>query len=208
VAGKLCFISGTFCSRKGVNVIRRLNLHHVKNPGKFSTLSWYLTEKSACIRMSVKDFREQLWINLLHIFRQVTGWLQFLRRCCNIVYIHIYFGRVVTIGELSTCNTENKWNILKSSMYRSWRLIGGLWIYLHTFLTSALDGGECLTLRLLMSYIGRGLCDELITRPEEPYRLWWVVVCDLETSRICTPYICICDIRGLRVNDLSLLLLT
>jgi len=29
---------------------------------------------------------------------------------------------------------------------------------------------------------GRGLCDEVITRPEEPYRLWCIVVCDLETS--------------------------
>jgi hypothetical protein len=29
---------------------------------------------------------------------------------------------------------------------------------------------------------GRGLCDGLITRPEESYRLWCVVVCDLETS--------------------------
>jgi len=29
---------------------------------------------------------------------------------------------------------------------------------------------------------GRGLCDELIPRPEEYYRLWCVVVCDLETS--------------------------
>jgi hypothetical protein len=28
----------------------------------------------------------------------------------------------------------------------------------------------------------RGLCDELITRPEEFYRLWCVVVCDLVTS--------------------------
>ena len=28
----------------------------------------------------------------------------------------------------------------------------------------------------------RGLCDELITRPEDSYRLWCVVVCDLETS--------------------------
>jgi hypothetical protein len=27
---------------------------------------------------------------------------------------------------------------------------------------------------------GRGLCDELITRPEESYRLWCVVVYDLE----------------------------
>ena len=30
---------------------------------------------------------------------------------------------------------------------------------------------------------GRGLCDALITRPEESYRLWCVVVCDLETSK-------------------------
>ena len=30
---------------------------------------------------------------------------------------------------------------------------------------------------------GRGLCDELITRPEESYRLWRVVVCELETSK-------------------------
>jgi hypothetical protein len=34
---------------------------------------------------------------------------------------------------------------------------------------------------------GRGLCDELISRPEESYRLWCVVVCDLETSRIRSP---------------------
>jgi hypothetical protein len=27
----------------------------------------------------------------------------------------------------------------------------------------------------------RGLCDRLITRPEESYRLWLVVVCDQET---------------------------
>ena len=31
---------------------------------------------------------------------------------------------------------------------------------------------------------GRGLCDELITRPEESYRLWCVVVCDQETTKI------------------------
>jgi len=45
---------------------------------------------------------------------------------------------------------------------------------------------------------GRGLCDELITRPEESYRLWCVVVCDLETSRIGAPYIY--DISRLRVK--------
>jgi len=45
---------------------------------------------------------------------------------------------------------------------------------------------------------GRGLCDELITRPEESYRMCCVVVCDLETSRMGAPYIY--DISRLRVK--------
>jgi len=48
---------------------------------------------------------------------------------------------------------------------------------------------------------GRGLCDELVTRPEESYRLCCVVVCDLETSRMGAPYIY--DISCLRVNSLQ-----
>ena len=35
---------------------------------------------------------------------------------------------------------------------------------------------------------GRGLCDELISRPEESYRLWCVVVCDIETSLMRRPW--------------------
>jgi len=34
----------------------------------------------------------------------------------------------------------------------------------------------------------RGLCDELITRPEESYQLWCVVRCDLETSWMRMPW--------------------
>jgi len=45
---------------------------------------------------------------------------------------------------------------------------------------------------------GRGLCDELITRPEESYRLCCVVF-DLETSRTGAPYIY--DISHLRVKE-------
>ena len=45
---------------------------------------------------------------------------------------------------------------------------------------------------------GRGLCDELITRPEESYPLCCVVVCDPETSRMGAPYIY--DISRLKVN--------
>jgi len=48
---------------------------------------------------------------------------------------------------------------------------------------------------------GRGLCDELITCPEESYRLCCVVVCDLETSRMGAPYIY--DISHLRVKDVK-----
>jgi hypothetical protein len=46
-------------------------------------------------------------------------------------------------------------------------------------------------------FSGRGLCNEVITRPEESYRLWCVVVCDLETSRIDAA--CIHDISSRRV---------
>jgi len=35
---------------------------------------------------------------------------------------------------------------------------------------------------------GRGLCDELITRPEESYRLWCVIGCDLENLMNEEPY--------------------
>ena len=69
-------------------------------------------------------------------------------------------------------------------LLRSWvRIPPGAWIFVYC---------ECRVLS------GRGLCDELITRPEECYRLWCVVVCDLETSRIGAPYIY--DISNLRVN--------
>jgi len=49
---------------------------------------------------------------------------------------------------------------------------------------------------------GRGLCDELITRPEESYRLCCVVVCDLETSRMGAPYIY--NISRVRVKHAAL----
>ena len=70
-------------------------------------------------------------------------------------------------------------------LLRSWvRISPGAWIFV------------CCKCRVLL---GRGLCNELITRPEESYRLWCVVVCDLETSRIGAPYIF--DISSLRVKE-------
>jgi hypothetical protein len=69
-------------------------------------------------------------------------------------------------------------------LLRSWvRIPPGAWIFV------------CCECRVLS---GRGLCDELITRREESYRLCCVVVCDLETSRIGAPYIY--DISIVRVK--------
>jgi hypothetical protein len=36
---------------------------------------------------------------------------------------------------------------------------------------------------------GRGLCEGPISHPEESYRLWRVIVCDLETSRMRRPWL-------------------
>ena len=83
---------------------------------------------------------------------------------------------------------------LAAHLLRSWfRIPLGAWIFV---------GCECRVLS------GRGLCDELITRPEESYRLCCVVVYDLETSRMGAPYIYIYDISRLKVNNLTLNLLT
>ena len=37
-------------------------------------------------------------------------------------------------------------------------------------------------------FSSRGLCDELITRTKKPYWLWCVIVCDIETSKMRTPW--------------------
>ena len=69
-------------------------------------------------------------------------------------------------------------------LLRSWvRIPPGAWIFV------------CCECRVLS---GRGLCDELFTRPEESYRLCCVVVFDLEKSRMGAPYIY--DISRLRVK--------
>jgi len=48
--------------------------------------------------------------------------------------------------------------------------------------------GACMFVCQCCVLSGRGLCDELITRTEESYRLWRVVECDLETSWMRRPW--------------------
>ena len=61
-----------------------------------------------------------------------------------------------------------------AGVVRLWvRILPRAWLFV---------GHECCVLS------GRSLCYVLITRPEESYPLWCVVVCNLETSRMRTPW--------------------
>jgi len=118
------------------------------------------------------------------------------------IYIYIYGAPILDVSRSHT-TTHQSVGLLWTSdqlglrpqathLLRSWvRIPPRAWIFV------------CCECRVLS---GRGLCDKLITRPEESHRLWCIVVCDLETSRIGAPYIY--DISSLRVNDLTLILLT
>ena len=96
-----------------------------------------------------------------------------------VIYIYIYGAPILNVSRSHRPQAAH--------LLRSWvRIPPGAWIFV------------CCECRVLSS---RGLCDELITRPEESYRLCCVVVCDLETTRMGAPYIY--NISRLRVNELG-----
>jgi len=79
------------------------------------------------------------------------------------------FTKIVASDSRSQWSRGLRRRSAAARLLRSWvRIPPGAWILVCC---------ECCVLS------GRGLCDELITRPEESYRLWCVVVCDLEDLR-------------------------
>ena len=98
----------------------------------------------------------------------IEGW--FAGRCVKFA--------IIGIPKRRNCRSQWPRGLRRRSaaarLLRSWvRIPPGAWMFVCC---------ECCVLS------GRGLCDELITRPEESYRLWYVVVCDLETSRMRRPW--------------------
>ena len=67
---------------------------------------------------------------------------------------------------------------VQSMAYVWGRSLGGIWIQPGAWMFFCC---ECCVLS------GSGLCDQLIIHPEDSYRLWCVVVCDLETLRLKNP---------------------
>jgi len=101
--------------------------------------------------------------------------------CCNLATECCNFTNTknLNLGIVWVCICRSQWpRVLRrrsaaARLLRSWVGIPpGAWMFV------------CCE-RYVLS--GRGLCDELITRPEESYRLWCVVVCDLEISRMRRP---------------------
>jgi hypothetical protein len=84
-----------------------------------------------------------------------------------------HFGKNSTRYSTHTCRSQWPRGLRRGSatarLLRLWlRIPPGAWMSVCC---------ECCVLS------GRGLCDGLITRPEESYRLWCVDVCDQETSK-------------------------
>ena len=89
----------------------------------------------------------------------------------------IFTNTEITVTNFHKCRSQWPRGLRRRSaaarLLRSWvRIPPGAWMFVCC---------ECCVLS------GRGLCDELITLPEETYRLCCVVVCDPGTSRMRRP---------------------
>ena len=89
--------------------------------------------------------------------------------------IHLYIPAICNLYSIEMPVSQSQWprglrlRSTSARLLRSWvRIPPGAWMFICC---------ECCVLS------SRGLCDELITRPEESYRLW-CVVCDIETTKI------------------------
>ena len=97
-----------------------------------------------------------------------------------IYFIYNYLLPVWVISHLTCFDRRSQWPRGLRRRSAAARLLG-FWIRIPPGAWMSVCC-ECCVLS------GRGLCDELVTRPEESYRLWCVVVCDLETSWMRRPW--------------------
>ena len=99
----------------------------------------------------------------LHAYRYFAPLAKYFTVCITyqppLVYIYIYIYMVAAQSKALICGRLPA-EIVGSNPAGAWKFFCC----------------ECCVLS------GRGIGNGLITRPEESYRLWYVVVCDLETS--------------------------
>jgi hypothetical protein len=123
-----------------------------------------------------KSSHEHLWQNLLHVHAFVMRLWWWTYRSRNMWKEHKW--QLIIYYWLPNCRSQWPRRLRSRSaaarLLRFWvRIPLGSWISISC---------ECCVLS------GRGFCDELITRPDESYWPWFVVVCDLETSWMRKPW--------------------
>jgi len=126
------------------------------------------------------------WRDLCRFYKTVTYGTKYF---CS-PFLFLPESPVVAFGlfdyyEFLICLGRSQWP-RAARLLRLWVwILPGAWMFVCC---------ECCVLS------GRGLCDELITRPEESYKLHCVVVCDLETSWMRRP----CPTGGLLCQKIIL----
>ena len=129
---------------------------------------------------SFKPNFSRIFCSSLKLFEHQTVRLSRVH-CISIYYPSCYMR--ISHNFLAVSTRDNSWSLWPlgvrrrsavGRLLRLWvRISPRAWMFVSC---------ECCVLS------GRGLCDELITRPEESYRLWCVLVCDLETSWMRRPW--------------------
>jgi hypothetical protein len=100
---------------------------------------------------------------------------QYLHACCVPCQSHTPWFQCCKITSLSS-SWRSQWPRALRCSFTAARLLG-LWVRIPPGVWMFICCEYCVL-------SGRGLCYELITRPDESYRLCCVVACDLETSWI------------------------
>jgi hypothetical protein len=107
-------------------------------------------------------------------FRLVVQCLSLIQ-LCNVCIIELH-----KMQHFSNCGSQSQWPGGLRWGSKAARLLG---LRVRISLTAWTSVScECCVLS------GWGLCDGPIRRPEESYRLWWVSVSDLQTSRVRRPW--------------------
>jgi len=119
------------------------------------------------------------WIDIVLLWRRGYMCIPFCCECSKRppsgwIHGHTYLTYVQPLISRSRWPRGLRPTSAAARLLRSWvRIPSGHW---------------CLSVVSVCVLSGRGLCVGLITRTEEDYRLWCVVVCDLETAWMRRPW--------------------
>ena len=140
---------------------------------------FFRTVTFSCLKVKGRNFAS----NFVIYFSKASSQWHILPQCLEC--FHLFTFRKITkllaeriffpIMPVAGMPSRSQWprglrrRSAAARLLRSWvRIPPGAWMFVCY---------ECCVLS------GRGLCDELITRQQESYRLWCVVVCDLENLK-------------------------